>query len=353
MNVNALVTSAWRSDEFWRLLAQHVRTTRINIHYGDVNAAGSHFLMLAFVAAALGIAGRGLARAWFIATAVLLLGVWLSGSRAALFAGPLALAITVACAAQAGADRRTRMVVGIAGAGLVAAAIGLLAYAPMRGNQKSSSVAAEVRVEMVRTSMRMLATNPVFGIGLGQFYQRSGEFSSPELLQVFPRAAHENAHNNFLQVLAETGVAGFVVFAWGLVAALRSGSAPLAAAPLRRHRLGDPGWRDRLSLDLAGGSPSTYARTGVRILAVLGAFAAPRNRPADGVERTTATRRGDVALAATASLLLFTVPFRTSTARAQADLDHLGIGLSPHWETSADGVEVPVGCGQRFAVRAR
>ena len=51
--------------------------------------------------------------------------------------------------------------------------------------QKASSIAAQVRGEMARTTMRMVAQQPVFGIGLGEFYQRSGEFSSPELLALF------------------------------------------------------------------------------------------------------------------------------------------------------------------------
>jgi O-antigen ligase len=364
MNLNALVTSAWRSDHFWGLLAQHVRTTRINVHYGDVNAAGSHFVMLAFVAAALGLAGRGLARSWFAATALLLLGVWLSGSRAALFAGPLALAIAVVGSAQARADRRTRILVGIAGAGLVAAAIGLLTYAPMRGNQKSSSVAAEVRVEMARTSMRMLATNPAFGIGPGQFYQRSGEFSSPELLQVFPRAAHENAHNNFLQVLAEMGIAGFAVFAWLLAAGARGGW-----RHLQKHRADIIAWGAlggvmAFLLTWLAGHPLLTREPAYAFWLLLGAVAgagaeSPR---VESVDRTAATRRGNVVLAVAAVLLLISVPFRASSAQAQADLDHLGIGLSPHWETSDDGVRyrsaaggaslfVPGDSGFRFKVR--
>ena len=64
----------------------------------------------------------------------------------------------------------------------------------------------------------MIASRPAFGIGLGEFYQRSGEFATPELIAKFPVAVHENAHNNFLQIAAELGLIGGVVFVW-LVAA--------------------------------------------------------------------------------------------------------------------------------------
>ena len=67
----------------------------------------------------------------------------------------------------------------------------------------------------------MTASSPSFGVGIGRYYSRSGEFSSPELLESFPPAIHENAHNNFLQILAELGVVGFAVVMWLLWSAAR------------------------------------------------------------------------------------------------------------------------------------
>jgi thiol-disulfide isomerase/thioredoxin len=42
----------------------------------------------------------------------------------------------------------------------------------------------------------------VFGVGVGMFYARSSAFISPAFQAVVPR---ENAHNNYLQILAELG----------------------------------------------------------------------------------------------------------------------------------------------------
>ena len=112
-----------------------------------------------------------------------------------------------ACGAAACAGRRSppRLL-------LLALLAAAAAYAiPERGNQRSAITAANVRWELARTSLRMTASNPAFGVGIGRFYSRSGEFSSPELLESFPPAIHENAHNNFLQILAELGIVGFAV----------------------------------------------------------------------------------------------------------------------------------------------
>ncbi len=364
VNLEALVESAHRSAHFWALLAQHVRTTRINVHYGDVNAAGSHFAMVVFVAAALAIGRRRTGRAWAVAAAALALGIWMSGSRAALFACPLALAIGAGAMAHARGDRRTRMAAAGAGAALAVAALLLLVYAPMRANQTSSSIAALVRVEMARTTIRMVEASPVFGIGIGQFYQRSGEFSSPALLQAFPRAVHENAHNNFLQILAETGIAGFAVFVWLLAAAMRAGWIHAREPRADLIVWGCLTGLTAFLLTWLAGHPLLTREPAYAFWMLLGATAGPAaSLAAAGVRTTGPSFRARHAPTAAALLLIASLPFRTAAARAQADLEHQGIGLSTHWETADGGVRyrsavnaasifVPAETGFRFQVRA-
>jgi O-antigen ligase len=69
--------------------------------------------------------------------------------------------------------------------------------------------------------LRMVGERPVFGQGPGTFVKRLGDFYRPWDEGYKPR--HENAHNYFIQVAAETGIVGFVGFLWvvatGLVAA--------------------------------------------------------------------------------------------------------------------------------------
>ena len=75
----------------------------------------------------------------------------------------------------------------------------------------------------------MTEANPAFGVGIGRFYSRSGEFSSSGAAQEFPPAVHENAHNNFLQILAELGIVGFGVMMWLLWTAAGYGRRLLGA----------------------------------------------------------------------------------------------------------------------------
>src|SRR6185295_9454292 len=80
---------------------------------------------------------------------------------------------------------------------------------------------------------RMIAAHPAHGVGIGQFPRRAAEFVSPALLRVFPPAAHENAHNNFLQIAAELGLVGVAAFALLLAVALRNAALGAAGDPLR------------------------------------------------------------------------------------------------------------------------
>ena len=70
----------------------------------------------------------------------------------------------------------------------------------------SSLAALRIRVEMVGVGMRMLAAHPGFGVGLAQFRSASRGQLSAELATVYPLG--ENAHNNFVQIVAEFGVVG-------------------------------------------------------------------------------------------------------------------------------------------------
>ncbi len=77
------------------------------------------------------------------------------------------------------------------------------------------SMSVRARLMMAETSLRLFSTAPVFGIGIHQFYAASPGALDPE----FPALSgysRENAHNNFLQVLAEQGVVGLAALLWWL-----------------------------------------------------------------------------------------------------------------------------------------
>jgi putative inorganic carbon (HCO3(-)) transporter len=73
----------------------------------------------------------------------------------------------------------------------------------------SASRSMSVREEFLLTSVRMLATAPALGVGVGTYYQRSSEFMPPGIRALYGR---ENAHDYFLQTAAELGLAGVVAF---------------------------------------------------------------------------------------------------------------------------------------------
>ena len=363
VNLQQFVHSARRFPDFWHVLGQGLLSARFNARYADVNAAGSAFALVLLVAMGLAPAREHISRLWLGAAAFLALGLWMSGSRTALLACPVAMAALGLAAARTHMGRRGRAVVAVGAVALLCAAVAVV-YAPTRGNQKASSIAARVRVEMARTTMRMVAEEPMFGIGLGEFYQRSGEFSSPELLTLFPPAQHENAHNNFLQILAETGLVGLTTFVVLLSGALYRASKPLSRRPVDAVAWGSVGGLVAFLLTCFGGHPlltreAAYSFWIVLGLAVGHSLHADPPDPADDRHLRWPRAIAVIAVLCLAAL----VPFRVASARAHAEFEHLAIGVSPLWETSSDGVRyrsaaagasifVPGQTGYRFKVRA-
>lgn len=72
------------------------------------------------------------------------------------------------------------------------------------------------RVGAYRTGWRMFTENPVLGVGLGSFYRRFLDYKVPEAR--FPKNyirgsdSGMEAHSTYLQLLAETGVPGLLLF---------------------------------------------------------------------------------------------------------------------------------------------
>jgi O-antigen ligase len=64
------------------------------------------------------------------------------------------------------------------------------------------------RVSLWIVSWRIFCENPVFGRGIGTFPQSLDRFQD----RIRPILRHENAHNYYMQVLAETGILGFLLF---------------------------------------------------------------------------------------------------------------------------------------------
>jgi O-antigen ligase len=256
----------------------------------DVHAAGSAFLLAA-------VAGAGLIRGPMLhrlaaagLVAVVGLGLWITGSRFALGGAVLAAAAAVALWARRFSWWRMALA-GLAIALVLAAGwFGVVKKTP-RYNELSNSV--QTRVLIAQASLRLFTTAPVFGIGIDQLHDASERVVAPGFREL-SGYAKQNAHNNFLQTLAELGLVGLAVMMFWLTALL--GGAWRAPAP-DRHR-------DALALGVVA-----YA-------GLLAALAAPL------------PGRWSRAAAALIAVLLVTVPIRAMMLRNSADLEHLGFGLS-------------------------
>lgn len=332
LNLWRLWEAAQRAEAPVAAFLGYISSIRLNVHYGDLNAAGSYFILALFVA--MGLVLRSKRRLWAAAAVPIVAAAWVAGSRAA-FGG----AVVAALLPFGALTQRIQPRIGTrvwAGAALLACLIALSAayFLPGRGDQARFTTALFVRWELAQTSGRMWAARPAFGLELGEYYRRSGEFSSPELLRIFPPAHNENAHNNFLQILAELGTAGFAAFAWLLGLSAAACARLLRADPYDPLRWALVTGLLAFVLTWLGGHPLLIDEPAFSFWILLGAASGRGLGPPAPDLRT---RRRAWLTAAAIVALVASIPARAERQMAEADLDHVGIGLSA-WQDELDGV---------------
>ena len=261
----------------------------------------------------------------------LVLAVWLSGSRTALAGTGLGVIGVLTMRHREVALRlireRTRL---IAIATILIVVIGIAVIYPSERNV-GVRYSVWARAELVDTALDMLADRPLLGVGVSRFYDLFPQYASPELRQAFFESApipviRENAHNNFLQILAELGLVGFAAFVLILLLTLQPAAAvpgsvrpalviaiasflftALFGHPLLTHSVAYPFW---LMLGLAAAGAPEIAR-----------------QPAAMV-RAAAT--------AAVVLLVLMLPFRDDYERRHANLEGVALGMS-NWERDESG----------------
>ncbi|MEE8424546.1 MAG: tetratricopeptide repeat protein [Elusimicrobiota bacterium] len=215
---------------------------------------GNPIFLAAFLAASLAAAAglipsipSGRVRWAAIAcTALIVGGLWAAQSRAAL-AGLAGAAFAAALLILHGRKRQ---------AAIAAAAVAVILFAwHFRDRQWTHGL-------IWRDSLGLWMTRPILGCGLGRFHIEFPAFASDALRALWPqqRVIVNFAHNEYLQVLAETGIVGLgmllAVFAsagfwfwktWRRLAPgpekLRSGGLALAAATVVAQNLFSPDLR--------------------------------------------------------------------------------------------------------------
>jgi O-antigen ligase len=319
LNIQRLIIAALRQEHVWSTLLTYFRETRVNVQYSDWNAAGSHFAMILIIAATFAARRRLL---YLVPVGLSAAAIWLTGSRTAMAAVLLVGTFGVVGIPQS--RRHRAILLGAALAVIVAvAAAGWLWYPSGRNDPAAFSL--RTRLVLWRAGVSMMTTSPVFGVGLGGFYVLSHDYA-PAMLETTLWRPHENAHNYFVQVLAELGIPGLLLFVAVIGLALRE--------PWRRTGLRDPSraWAAGIFaflLTALAGHPFLVPDAAYPFWIALAVVAAPLAASARSPRQWTR-----VAAAAAVAILALTLPLRARGAVRHARLENTSVGLSP-WQKGA------------------
>jgi hypothetical protein len=335
LNVLRIVTAAIATPV--PTLAARLReltlTIRVNVHFPDVNAAGSYFAMMFFPAAAFATMPGWWRRAvGALAAAIIFAAAWLTASRASVGAILLVAAGAILIAVI---RRGTRawLGIGLATAACALAAVLFIRVFPNRMFGAALQSALDIRLALVRVSLQMTAAHPVFGVGVGGYYESSGPYLAASSIGHF--YVRENAHNNYLQGLAEFGVVGVAVTAW------------LVLRLVQRWRVRDRPAADALATGvLAGlvafaltaliGHPLLTPEVNQAFWLMLGAAAGAHAAPATA-SSSEQQRRRPWLIPVFAVLMIVALPWRFRGEVETLDLEHVRYGVSK-WMTDRDGV---------------
>jgi O-antigen ligase len=215
--VDVAVDWAGMNYESWFLL-RYVHGERFSLHLADLNAAGSLYL-LGGVAAAAVAGARAKGRSFAIAALIVIVpAFWLTGSRTA-FVATLAGFLILAVVRQQKSPTRAQLAAATAALTLLLIA-GAFTVDWQSDVQGSAASSARMRSQFMQTSARMFASAPVFGVGIGRYFDRSAEFMPTDLQAIY---RNENAHNYFAQQFAELGIVGGTLFLWVVCSLLIAG----------------------------------------------------------------------------------------------------------------------------------
>lgn len=89
-------------------------------------------------------------------------------------------------------------------------------------SEAQAEISGGVRLSIDRDSLNMLLKKPILGWGLGTF-----PIVYPEFRSFYSTFVVNQAHNDYLQLLAETGLAGFGIAVWFLVLVFRQATGKL------------------------------------------------------------------------------------------------------------------------------
>lgn len=191
---------------------------RISPQIPDYIAAGSYFALCWLIALGLAIGSSRHRALWLAAGIPLMAALYLTGSRSVIAAALVGLIVLVLIVVR----QRASAVRGVLAFAAVAVVVMVASYPWLTGRDVAGVMARQslvVRAELMRTGLHVMATRPLFGVGIDRFHVLAGSLASPRLNALFP--VRKNPHNDFLRFGAELGLVGLGLFLWILAAAAR------------------------------------------------------------------------------------------------------------------------------------
>jgi O-antigen ligase len=327
LNLNRLAEICLRGAGVLQTLIVHPRTIRVSSVFPDVNAAGSYLGMMLLVVVGLAVAARRARWAWVGSALLVLAAFWFTGSRIGLVAVLVSGVFVFGWVSRQRTRARLKallVAIGVAVVALVLVDWMAAGYA----SRSDVTMAFRDRTEFSLAALRAFTVHPVFGVGVGRFWSVSSSYIiSPEVREF---AARENAHNNFLQILAELGSVGFVFFVWLLAAVGRRVRTGLTARD-GGIVAGVAGGLVAFLLTCLAGHPLLIREVALAFWLILGVAAAPwLDAPSVVVVHADAPRRWRrVTVAGAVVCLALSVPVRAHWfLQNEADLEQAAIGFS-------------------------
>ena len=200
--------------------------------FGNLNVASEWTAVAAIATAVLGQFGGSGVRRWLSPSALVLASSYLvvDQSRSGLVALPIGLLVLWALRRR---DRGWRPLAWALGGAALGCLLGLVVPRPeppdlaaANAEQKRSTATLDVRMEIARSSSRLIAENSVFGHGPGQFaiqYARVRSQAEIEASSHGRQFATEvrTAHDDWLELLVDGGVPALLLFAAAMFALQR------------------------------------------------------------------------------------------------------------------------------------
>lgn len=160
---------------------------------------------------------RGGKRVLVGSTAVLMAGtIFLSGSRGGTIAFVFEMVLFLALIFRK--TRSTRIALGSIAVCVLIVALLVFLGAEGRILERLGDLSPGIRVDITKDSLRMFSKRPVSGWGLGTF-----PTIYPSYRSFYTNLFVNQAHNDYVQLLVETGLLGFGLMLWFLVGLYRYG----------------------------------------------------------------------------------------------------------------------------------